>query len=378
MPLKPITVTQLNEYLKRVVSSDPLLNNIRVSGEVSGVKYHYTGHVYFSLVDNSSKINCFFHKEKVLDLDYKIEDGMSVILSGGISIFSKNGSYSLYIHDFELEGKGDLAIAFEKMKSKLNEEGLFDPTHKKQIPKFPNTVGVVTALTGAALKDILKIIKQRNNICNIKIFPTPVQGTGAAEKIAKTIDYINKKHSEEVDVIILGRGGGAAEDLWTFNEEILARSIYNSSIPIISGVGHEIDFTISDFVSDLRAETPTAAAQLAVPDVEDLKEKIYSTMSDMYSYLSNTLVYKDLKIENTITNIKHGAEIKIKGYDGELKNLLGILQENNPINIMSKGYSIITDSEGKTLLNSDDIKEETNYLISLYKGKATGKLKRNK
>ena len=265
MALKPVTVSQLNEYISRILSTDPLLGNISVKGEISNLKYHSSGHVYFSMIDDSSKINCFLPASYARNLNFQLGDGMEITVHGYINVYKKGGAYTLFIRTTEVSGEGNLSLAFELLKNKLEQEGLFDPAHKKRIPEFPRKVGVVTSATGAAVRDIIKIISSRTKLVDVTVFPVLVQGSEAAANMADTLDMINEKF-RDIDVLILGRGGGSSEDLWAFNEEKLARAVYRSDIPIISAVGHETDFSICDFVADLRAETPTAAAEIAVPD----------------------------------------------------------------------------------------------------------------
>jgi len=373
MPLKPVSVTQLNDYLNRVISTDPLLSSVTVQGEVSGVKYHSSGHVYFSLVDSRSRLSCFLHREKAMQLQEKLTDGMELTASGGITVFSRGGSYSLYVRSLEIEGKGDLAAAFEQMKRRLDREGLFDPAHKKPLPPYPDRIGVITAGTGAAIRDILKIIRKRNNVCDVVVFPTAVQGDGAAEKIARAIDFVNENFND-IDILIVGRGGGSAEDLWAFNEEAVARSIYASRIPIISAVGHEIDFSISDLVADVRAETPTAAAQIAVPDTEELSGQLETWKEQLRRQLENSLMYQNLKVENQIRMLRDGLESKISGVQNRLEQYRTVLRENDPRRILAQGYSIVEDSRGRVMLDANLISPEETYRITFHNGSAEGRL----
>ena len=375
MPLKPVSVTQLNDYLNRVISTDPLLSSVTVQGEVSGVKYHSSGHVYFSLVDSRSRLSCFLHREKAMQLQEKLTDGMELTASGGITVFSRGGSYSLYVRSLEIEGKGDLAAAFEQMKRRLDREGLFDPAHKKPLPPYPDKIGVITAGTGAAIRDILKIIRKRNNVCDVVVFPTAVQGDGAAEKIARAIDFVNENFND-IDILIVGRGGGSAEDLWAFNEEAVARSIYASRIPIISAVGHEIDFSISDLVADVRAETPTAAAQIAVPDTEELSGQLETWKEQLRRQLENSLMYQNLKVENQIRMLRDGLESKISGVQNRLEQYRTVLRENDPRRILAQGYSIVEDSRGRVMLDANLISPEETYRITFHNGSAVGRLKK--
>lgn len=369
MALKPITVSQLNEYIGRVLGTDPLLGAVVVKGEISGIKYHSTGHVYFSIIDAASKINCFLPREYAGQLHYQLNDGMEVTLTGGVSVFKKNGTYSLYVRNVEVSGEGNLAIAFEKMKEKLNREGLFASAHKKPIPEFPGKIGIVTSPTGAAVKDILKILKSRNNLVDVVIFPVLVQGDAAAGEIAAMIDYVNE-HFEDIDTLIVGRGGGSADDLWAFNEEIVARAIYRSEIPIISAVGHEIDFTISDLAADLRAETPTAAASLAVPDTQQLSEKLSELKEHLYVQLSNKLMYHRLLIDNLAAEMKNRLLKQIDDRENQLKHHRLILEENNPSKVLAGGYSVLTDEKGRVVASAGQLQIDGRYTIHLKDGHA--------
>ena len=284
MGLKPIRVGQLNNYIGRVLKTDPILGNVSVIGEISNLKFHSSGHVYFSLKDETSKINCFLSSSNLEHITCPMEEGMEIVASGFISVYERGGYYSLNIRDMEVNGEGQLAIQFEKLKAKLEKEGLFAPEHKKPLPEFPSKIAVVTSETGAAVRDIIRTIKNKNDYVDILVYPVLVQGPAAAQDIAGAIRDINENY-KDVDVIITGRGGGSMEELWAFNEEVVARSIFASEIPVISAVGHETDFTISDFTADFRAATPTAAAELAVPDtgklreyLEDMKEELASSL----------------------------------------------------------------------------------------------------
>lgn len=369
MALKPISVSQLNDYIGRVIGTDPLLGAVVVKGEISNLKYHSSGHIYFSIIDAASKINCFLPREYAMQLHYQLDDGMEVTLTGSVNVFKKNGTYSIYVKNVEVSGAGNLAIAFEKMKETLSREGLFDQAHKKPIPKFPDKIGVITSNTGAAVRDVLKILKSRNNLVDIVVFPVLVQGEAAAADIAGMIDYVNE-HFDDIDTLIVGRGGGSADDLWAFNEEIVARSIYASQIPIISAVGHEIDFTISDLVADLRAETPTAAAQLAVPDTAQLKEKLLDLKENLYVQLSNKLMYNRLRIDNLASEMRSHLNSLIAQRQNELERYRLVLEENNPNKILENGYSVITAENGHVVSSIGDLACGQTLRVSLKDGDA--------
>lgn len=367
MALKPVTVSQLNEYISRVIGTDPLLGAVVVKGEISNLKYDGSGHVYFSIIDATSKINCFLPRDYAMSLHYPLEDGMEVTLTGSVSVFKKNGTYSLYVKIVEVSGEGNLAIAFEKMKEKLSKEGLFDQSHKKPIPKYPNKIGIVTSATGAAVKDILKILKGRNHLVDVMIFPVLVQGEAASADIAAMLDYINENF-DDIDTLIVGRGGGSADDLWAFNEENVARAIYRSEIPIISAVGHEIDFTIADLVADLRAETPTAAAQLVVPDTEQMRKQMEDLKEHLYIQLSNKLMYHRLLIDNLAKEMKNCLNGQIAKLENELTQSKLLLEENNPTQILENGYSVLTDEDGKVISAISQLCEKQEYKITLQDG----------
>lgn len=368
MAIKPIKVSQLNGYIKRVLQMDPLLGNVSVVGEISNLKYHGTGHVYFTLKDETSKINCFLASENLKDIRYELSDGMEIVANGYIYLYERGGSYSLNVRDVTVEGLGNLTIAFEKLKEKLSKEGLFDEKYKKPIPFFPEKIAVITSETGAAVRDIIKIIKSRNNIVDVLVYPCLVQGPGAALEIAEAVSEVNRLFPE-VDTIIVGRGGGSMEELWAFNEEIVARSIFASKIPVISAVGHETDFTISDFVADKRAETPTAAAQMAVPDIAALKEyvriekeSLIHTMERLIKYmelkvasnnidaltisLNHRLLYQAMRTETLYKELSGSLETRLSGWLSQLEKLKTGLDALSPKNIMDRGYAAILDQNG--------------------------------
>ena len=344
MALKPVTVSQLNEYISRILSTDPLLGNISVKGEITNLKYHSSGHVYFSMIDDSSKINCFLPASYARNLNFQLGDGMEITVHGYINVYKKGGAYTLFIRTIEVSG----------------EEGLFDPAHKKRIPEFPGKVGVVTSATGAAVRDILKIISSRTKLVDVTVFPVLVQGSEAAANMAATLDMINEKF-RDIDVLILGRGGGSSEDLWAFNEEKLARAVYRSDIPIISAVGHETDFSICDFVADLRAETPTAAAEIAVPDDRLIKAKIDNIMHQLSSFLQNKLEYYSLLSESCRKDMKNTLTVRIQTLKHKMEKAILTLEENNPAKVLSKGYAIIKDTDGQTVSSASDMEAGAEY-----------------
>ena len=396
MKLKVFTVAQVNNYIKRILQSDPIISNISVSGELSNIKYHGSGNVFLTLKDENSKISCFISYQNVQSLRYILEDGMKVTAVGYIFLYDKNGTYSLNIKDIEIEGAGNLHLAFEKLKAKLTEEGLFNQEIKKEIPFFPKRIAVVTSETGAAVRDIITTIKKKNDYVDVVIFPSLVQGDYAGIEIAKNIDLINEKYSS-VDTIIIGRGGGSLEELWAFNEEVVARSIYNSKIPIISAVGHETDFSIADFVADYRAATPTAAAEKAVPNTKDLKKHIEDlknknkdcidkTINDKemrfkkhdFSVLSrlieNNTTMKEYAIDTMLNDIMSFKNNMITKLDNSLEKNHNGLENLSPMRIMESGYSIIQDSNGKVVKTIDEIQKDDIINIMLTDGDLNAKV----
>ena len=355
MALRPITVTQLNDYIARVFDSDTLLMNVAVTGEISNLKYHSSGHVYFSLNDEYSKVNCFLPSSYVRTLKYELGDGLEITATGKINVYRKGGYYSLFVRNVQVAGEGGLSMAFQLMKEKLEKEGLFDPAHKKPIPAFPHKIGILTSSTGAAVKDIIKIIRSKNELVDIMVFPVQVQGDGAAADIAGMLKFVND-NCDDIDTLIVGRGGGSQEDLWAFNEEILARAIYDSRIPVISAVGHEIDFSISDFVADLRAETPTAAADIAVPDIKELVDRLDKFSSEMLLNLKNVLRVGELKVEQAYSRMKQDMDLLLLNRYNEIERFKLILEQNDPHRIMERGYTVI-ESDGRVIRSPEELKD---------------------
>lgn len=356
---KYISVTQLTRYIKYKIDNDIHLQEVFLKGEISNFKAHSRGHFYFTLKDETSRINAIMFSSSTKNIKFMPQDGMKVLVTGKISVFEANGGYQIYVNDMLEDGVGNLYIAFEQLKKKLEEEGLFDSKFKKSIPKIPRIVGVVTAPTGAAIKDIISTIKRRWPLCEVLLFPSLVQGEMAAEDIVK---QINRAQEFDIDTLIVGRGGGSIEDLWPFNEEIVARAIYNCSIPVISAVGHEIDFTISDFVADLRAPTPTGAAEMAVPQINDvtnylnqLKIRLNKAISTKIKHDRQTLssiinkyifsnplsIYqtKEMLFDSIIDRLKFGMSNTITRYNNKLKDIKSSYIFTNPESIY-KDYNV--------------------------------------
>lgn len=390
-----ITISEINKYIKAVLDNDSFLDRVFIKGEISNLKLHTRGHFYFSLKDENSKINAVMFSYNTNRLLFTPKDGMNVLVRGKISLYESSGTYQIYVEEMLEDGVGNLYILFEELKKKLNAEGLFDADHKQKIPKLPSKVGVITASTGAAVRDIISTINRRFPMTEIILFPTLVQGEGAKENIVKMIKRANEY--KDLDVIILGRGGGSLEDLWAFNEEIVARSIFDSKIPIISAVGHEIDFCISDFVADLRAPTPTAAAELAVPDINEIIRYLIGAKTRSFQAIDNRLShyyeklnrYKSNYILNNPISIYQIKEEKLDRLFEKLKiSIINILKNNevvlnninlklsliNPVNVLNKGYSIIH-KESKLIKSKKNIKKEDNLKITLSDGEINIKVK---
>lgn len=367
MNIKPLKVSDLNKYIKRLLNTDPILYSIVVEGEVSNFKSHYSGNLYFTLKDEKSKLKCVMFSSEAEMLDITIKDGDNLIVKGNISVYERDGIFQLYVKEVKTKGLGQLHIAFETLKKNLEKEGLFDKETKKEIPFIPNKIGVVTSATGAAVKDIITVIKRRFTKMDILIYPVLVQGKTAHMDICKALKYLDSR--EDVDVIITGRGGGSIEELWAFNEEETARTIHSLKTPIISAVGHETDFTIADFVSDYRAPTPSAAGEIVVPEYYELNYKlddIFNTIKYLFEkkleknrYEINFLSDK-LRLNNTINNIKYNKD-KIDEYMKRILDNMKHIQERklnyleqegirlhsfSPLAVMERGYSIIKNEDG--------------------------------
>ena len=393
MNIKTLTVTEVNNYIKRVIDNDFILGNLSVKGEISNLKFHSSGHIYFSLKDESSKINCVMFKSKAMYLDVDLEEGMQIVVKGKASIYPATGSMQIYCEEINKEGIGDLFIKFEKLKKKLESKGYFENYNKKEIPRYPRRIGVVTSPTGAAIRDIINVIKRRNGMVDIVLYPAKVQGIGAYKEIIEGIQYFNEKNN--VDLLIVGRGGGSIEELWNFNEEALAEAVYNSNLPIISAVGHEVDFTICDFVSDVRAATPSQGAEIAVPLENDIKQeierislylddiiynKIKNCKNEIISMESILKIHSPLsKIENCYLEVDKlkdrldfALKTKLNTEKQRLESLNSLLIAHNPVNVLSRGYAIIEDDD--TLIKSkEQLKEEKKLKITFKDGKIEGK-----
>lgn len=389
-----ISVTDLNKYIKDKIADDEYLNNVLIKGEISNFKHHYTGHMYFTLKDENSLIKCIMFKSYAQKLMFEPKDGTKVFVFGTVSVFERDGIYQIYVKAMEEDGVGDLYTKYQTLKKELEEKGLFDIENKKKIPLMPKVIGVLTSQTGSVIRDIINVSTRRNPNVYIRLLPVPVQGEGAAEKIAKGIEYMNENNL--ADVLILARGGGSLEDLWPFNEEIVAHSIYNSKIPIISAVGHETDFSISDFVADLRAPTPSAAAELAVPDIYELKQKINTYQNRLKISLTKKVEIMKLRYEKCMSSFVFKEPtrrinenyIKLDSYIKQLENLINTKNEKekkryvelvakldtlSPLKTLMRGYSI-AEKEGKIVKSIEELKKDDNIDIRLTDGKVQAKV----
>lgn len=415
-----ITISEVNRYIKEIINDDLLLKKVYLKGEISNFKAHSRGHYYFTLKDENSRLAAVMFSFNNKNLKFVPNDGMKVLVTGKIDVYEASGSYQIYVEDMMPDGVGALYVAFEELKKKLQAEGLFDKDKKKKIKRIPRRVGVVTSPTGAAIKDIITTIKRRYPITEVILFPALVQGENASSDIAKKIKLADSLRDElELDTLIVGRGGGSLEDLWPFNEEIVARAIYECSIPVISAVGHEIDITISDYVADLRAPTPTAAGELAVPDTNTIISYLDTARSRCYSSLNNIIninrkkldslkdsyilsrpisMYeiKEQKLDMLIDGLNKSIiklidNMKVKVYTlnnnyvlnnpsflykyklDNLNHIISKLEVLNPLNTLARGYSIVK-KDGKVVSSIRNLKKDDEIKIELKDGKISGKI----
>ena len=416
MERRYITVGTLNRYLKNKFDTDPNIQSVNLKGEISNYKGHTRGHLYFTLKDEESRINAVMFSYNASKLSFVPEDGMKVLVTGKVSVYPPTGQYQIYVEEMSNDGLGNLYLMFEALKKELDEKGYFREEHKKSIPKYPTKIGIVTAPTGAAIKDILSTIKRRYPICDTILFPCLVQGELAKDDIVR---QINKANEYDLDLLIVGRGGGSYEDLWAFNERVVADAIYNSRIPIISAVGHEIDFTIADFVADLRAPTPTGAAEMAVPNMSDLLNMIGQYKLRASNYLNTKIntyqnILDRIKSSYVLTNPLNIYEIKeqklsdiidklnnyifnkidinktkydhlknsyvllnpkdlFKDKNNEYKLMINKLELLNPLSILSKGYSVVS-LEDKIVKSVNDVSVGDSVSIRLSEGTIDAKV----
>ena len=384
-----ITVTQLNNYIKEKIANDEFLKEIFIKGEISNFKHHYTGHLYFTLKDENCLVKCIMFKTYAQKLKFEPKDGAKVIIYGNVSVFERDGVYQIYAKIMEEDGIGSLYKEYEELKLKLEQEGLFKIEHKQKIPKLPKIVGVLTSQTGSVIRDIINVGTRRDPKVRIRLYPVPVQGEGAAIKIAEGIRYMNT--NKLADVLIIARGGGSIEDLWPFNEEIVAREIYNSQIPIISAVGHETDFTIADFVADLRAPTPSAGAELAIPDREEIKQNINITKNRLkvalkkkiemeklrYQKCMASSIFKDptrlfqdeyYRLDKNIKDLEKYIKNKKQEKESRFIEIIAKLDTLSPLKTLTRGYSLVEKS-GKIIKNKKELKKDDIIDIRFSDGK---------
>lgn len=387
--MKVYTVSQINNYIKRILENDVLLSDVYIEAEISNFKAHTSGHLYFTLKDSGAAINAVMFRSYAERLKFMPESGMKVVARGYISLYEKTGQYQLYVNSMEPAGIGALYLAYEQLKARLEKAGVFDQKYKKPIPQMPKTVAVITSPTGAAVRDIINVAGRRNPNVEIVIVPTLVQGKNAGPEIVNAIEKVNKWN--KADTIILGRGGGSIEDLWAFNEEIVARAIFDSHIPIISAVGHETDFTIADFISDMRAPTPSAGAEIAVPEGNAINEKVvnlyekitnniqtrYSNNLSKYKYcinsygfknFSNTIFDNEIYVSELFNKIYNNLDGSIKRNKLMLKNCLDNIENKSPLNILKRGYSLAYNSKGELLKSSENISAGDKISVKLNEG----------
>ncbi|MDK8277964.1 exodeoxyribonuclease VII large subunit [Peptostreptococcus anaerobius] len=385
MKLRPLEVSELNSYIKKLIADEPILGNVMVKGEVSNFKIHSSGNVYLSLKDKDSKVNCIILRRNFAQ-DMVIKDGTKIIASGSVRVYERDGAYQLYINSVEVEGMGNLYYQYLQMKERLEKEGLFSPMHKKKIPRFPKVIGVITSPTGAVIRDIINVVSRRYPRVEIKLFPVLVQGERSEESLIRALDFFNRR--DDIDTIIIGRGGGSLEELWSFNSEALARKIFDSKIPIISAVGHETDYTICDFVADLRAPTPSSAAELATPDLKDLLASQDILVKRMSRAVSNkieierqkvsrsiekthTIVQKDMidmsyvRLDRMQERMAAFVDRRMVDYKNKL-SLIGVSMGNlNPFSVMDRGYSVVESSGGLVQKTTDvELGEDIDILLS--------------
>ncbi|CCY70980.1 exodeoxyribonuclease 7 large subunit [Clostridium sp. CAG:921] len=390
------SVSQINRYIKMLIDKDAYLNSITVRGEITNFKAHYTGHFYFTLKDETSTIKCVMFKSMASLVKFKPADGMKVVITGQVSLFERDGTYQIYCKTMVPEGVGELYLAYEQLKEKLVKEGLFDVKYKKKIPFLPNRVGVITSKTGAVVRDIINVSTRRYPNVNLCIFPAAVQGVNVASTVIEGIETFNRLNN--VDVIIIARGGGSFEDLFGFNDESLARKIFESNIPIVSAVGHETDFTICDFVSDLRAPTPSAAAELVYPRYSDIISKISVNENRVLIATKNYLIRKreyvkrimasklekvpldminkyKMEIDKSIAISENAMCLKLEKYKSKSSNLISKLDALSPLKTLSRGYSVVENENHKVIKSKNDVEVGNNISITFSDGKINATVK---
>ncbi|MCH5315531.1 MAG: exodeoxyribonuclease VII large subunit [Eubacterium sp.] len=389
--MNAVTVSQVNTYIKSILDGDKILPNIYVTGEISNyVYYRKSGHIYLTLKDDTSQLKAVMFSAYASRLKFSLQDGMKVICRGRISCYERDGIYQLYIEDVQPDGIGALNLAYEQLKEKLQKEGLFDSLHKKSLPKFPDKIGVATSNVGAAVEDIKNIISRRYPLCELVIIPTVVQGSNAPSDIINSISILDS--IDDIDLIIVARGGGSAEDLWAFNDEGVARAVYNSKKPIISAVGHETDFTICDFVADLRAPTPSAAAELAVPDINVLLRQIFNAESSLNLSLNRRLEYDLIRFDKVLNSVLFEPDAYIKNKfvslnalssqitqrftdkldkrKSELSSITNKIIDLSPLNILKRGFCTVKDDSDNPIKSVNTVSVGENVTLTFCDGTA--------
>ncbi len=387
--MKALKVSEVNSYIKRIFAGDMILSNIEIEGEISNFKKHYSGHLYFSLKDDRARIKCIMFKSDAKSLSLDLKDGQRIVAKGYVSVYEQGGDYQLYVKEIKGQGIGDLYAAFEELKKRLEKEGLFDTDYKKPLPPMPRKIGIVTSSTGAAIKDIISVIKRRSPLCDLLIYPSLVQGPNAVNDIIEGLLYLETR--DDIDLIIIGRGGGSIEELFAFNDEALARTIFSMTKPVISAVGHETDFTIADFVADLRAPTPSAAAELAVPNIASLNQFLATRFTKLKFYYENKLhkesrnlrlMENGLKYNNPVFKLKNNqqkldilfkdlvstVDARLKGCKNDTRNIKNRLELLNPTLGLDKGNGIIIDEKGRIIKSVDEISIDDTISIILKDG----------
>ena len=384
-----LSITQINEYIKKIMDSDMLLSGVAVKGEISNYKVYPSGHHYFTLKDDSSALKCVMFRGNAMRLKFKPENGMNVIVMGKISVYPRDGAYQLYCNAMVLDGVGDLQAAFEQLKAKLQAAGLFDREHKKELPRYPDTIGIITSSAGAAVHDVIRVLKKRYPLTTVRLLPVRVQGAEAPGEIVAAIRYANTH--KLADLLIVGRGGGSIEDLWAFNDEQVAYAIYDSEIPVISAVGHEPDVTISDYVADLRAATPSNAAELAVPDCDAIRQLMDTMLAAMQTSVTRRLKaarqhFNILRSSESlqsadryITQRRNALELMhtrlftsgqrtISAKNEKFISLTAKLDAMSPLKVLTRGYAMASTAEGQLIRSVKGIKKGDNVRVNLSDG----------
>ena len=386
-----LSVSELNQYVGELLSADPILHGLRVQGEISGFKRHSSGHLYFSLKDENALVRCVMFRSQAYELDFRPEDGMQVVLTGYASLYARDGAFQLYALSLDKQGEGELYARFLKLKARLESEGYFDPANKKEIPFLPRRVGIVTSGTGAAIQDVFNIVSRRFPDMPMVLAPVRVQGAGAAEEIAEAIARMNALHA--ADVLIVGRGGGSMEDLWAFNEPVVAEAIFHSDIPVISAVGHETDFTIADFVADMRAPTPSAAAELAVPEedacrraVEELAQRLRRGLtatitesrgrirllaaSHAFHIPAERIAEARMTLDRDTERMSLAAMTRIRDERSGLLTAEGRIRALNPLSVLMRGYAVVSDENGRMATGVGALRKGQTVTLQMHDGSA--------